>query len=256
MSECEFKVGDQRLNFQGLNMTIISYEHGLIDVKFDDGYIRKNAHVSEFKNGTIRNHMVPALYGVGILGDIKTKENGKFIKEYATWSNMLQRCYSEEKQKEFPRYKGCSICDEWLYFPNFYNWCHEQTNWDKVIENPKMFHIDKDILVKGNKVYSPNTCCFVPANVNILFIKGNAARGNYPIGVTPFQGKYRARYNDPIQKKTINKYGLDTIEEAFEFYKQYKEEVIKKVAEEEYTKGTIIKKCYEAMMSYTVEITD
>ena len=253
----KYKVGDINYNFQGLKMTIIKdYGYGIIDVQFDDGYVREKAHSSEFKNGTIRNHMIPALCGVGILGDIKTKENGKFIKEYATWANMLQRCYSKEKQKEFPRYKGCSICDEWLYFPDFYNWCHEQTNWDKVVENPKMFHIDKDILVKGNKVYSPNTCCFVPAIVNTLFVKCNAMRGNLPIGVSFHRGKYRARYSNPITNEKFCKCGFDNPVSAFNYYKNKKEEVIKYVAQIEFEKGTITETCYNAMVNYEVEITD
>ncbi len=256
-NKCEFQVGDSRLNSQGLKMTIIKYYgHGLIDVKFDDGYIREKAHMSEFKNRTIRNRMIPAIYGVGILGDSTTKINGKFTKEYASWTHILQRCYDEKKQEEFPHYKGCYMCDKWLYFPTFSEWCHKQDNWKLVVNNPKNFHIDKDILVKGNKVYSPQTCSFVPALVNTLFTKGNAIRGEYPLGVSVSDGKFRARYNDPLQKKTINKYGFNTPEEAFAYYKQHKEGVIKRVAEEEYAKGTITKDCYEAMINYEIEITD
>ena len=95
-------IGEEAYNKQGLHMVIKAYRsYEDIDVIFDDGYVRQHACYSEFKNGTIRNHLIPAIYGVGILGDIKTKLNGRFTKEYSTWSNMLQRCYDEEKKKNF-----------------------------------------------------------------------------------------------------------------------------------------------------------
>lgn len=257
IKESEFNVGDERYNFQGLKMKIIKkYDSGsLIDVAFDDGYVRQKAHMSEFKNGTIRNHMVPAIYGVGILGDVKTKVNGKFTKEYSTWSNILQRCYDKEKQEEFPRYKGCLVCDEWLYFPNFIDWCHSQSNWGKVIQDRNKFHIDKDILVKGNKVYGPETCCFVPNIINGLFTKNNAKRGLLPIGVSEEYGKLRSRCNNPYGKDYY-KYGFTTPEEAFIFYKQCKQKVISQAAQIEFEKGNITQRCYEAMLNYKVEIDD
>ena len=258
----EFNVGDTRINNQGLLMTIIKIHdgnEGLIDVQFEDGYIRQKAHMSEFKNGTIRDHMIPAIYGVGILGDVKTKVNGKITKEYSTWSNILQRCYSPIKHKEFPRYKDCSICDEWLYYPNFVEWCHSQSNWNKVIENPSEFHIDKDIICKRNKMYSPENCSFVPAYVNVMFVKGDALRNDLPIGVTREsfnKNRYRVRCKDSTTGKMITVGGFLNVEEAFCCYKEIKENSIKFVAQMEYEKGTITQKCYEAMMNYQVEITD
>ena len=250
---------EEGYNKQGLHMVIKTYRNwDDIDVEFDDGYIREHACYSEFINGTIRNHMIPEIYGVGILGDIKTKSNGKFTKEYSTWSNILQRCYDKKKQEKFPKYKGVTICKEWLYYPNFVMWCHNQSNWSKVIGSPKNFHIDKDILLKGNKLYSPDTCCFVPIGVNILFCKADAIRGDYPIGVS-LESKgnhFRSRCNNPITGKQIAHSGFLTPESAFEQYKKDKEMIIKQIAEIEYNKGNIIEKCYNAMLNYQVEITD
>lgn len=253
------RLNEENYNYQGLHMIIVEYrEYDDIDVMFDDGYIKEHVHYSEFKNGTIRNHMIKEIYGVGILGDIKTKNNGRITKEYSTWSNMLQRCYDPKRHEEFPRYKGCIVCEEWLYFPNFVKWCHSQNNWNKVMENPSSYHIDKDIINKGNKIYAPYNCSFVPGIVNGLFCKSNAIRGKYPIGVslTPKTSKFRARCNNPLTKKHIVHYGFSTPEAAFEQYKKDKEMIIKQVAQEEYNKGNIIKSCYEAMMKYEVEITD
>jgi hypothetical protein len=47
-----------------------------------------------------------------------------------------------------------------------------------------------------------------------------------------------------------------TPEKAFYAYKQYKEKLIKQVAQIEFDNGNITKECYEAMMNYEVEITD
>ena len=53
---------------------------------------------------------------------------------------------------------------------------------------------------------------------------------------------YLGTYSDPI--------------EGFYVYKRYKENLIKTIAKNELKKGNITKECYEAMIAYTVEITD
>ena len=142
------------------------------------------------------------VYGVGV-NDSPTpvqknkKVNGKTVcvwrcTVYNRWIMMLQRCYSESYQRRKPTYKGCTVCDEWLYFSNFKSWM-EQQDWEGK-------ELDKDILFKGNKVYSPDTCIFVHGTVNI-FIKDNKNnRGMYPIGVTwnKSRGVFVSRVNNPI----------------------------------------------------------
>ncbi len=94
---------------------------------------------------------------------------------YAKWSEMLRRCYSLEFHQRSPTYKDCLVCDEWLTFSNFKSWMETQ-DWEGK-------HLDKDLLVLGNKLYSPETCCFVPIYVNSFLVKSNSARGAYPLGV-------------------------------------------------------------------------
>ena len=118
--------------------------------------------------------------------------------------------------------------------------------------------LDKDILVKGNKIYSPETCMFVPQNINKLFTKSNKIRGKYPIGVyfnknaNKFKAQCRIFYNGKTQQESLGLY--NTIEDAFNAYKQFKEANIKQMADE--YKGKIPDKLYEAMYDYKVEITD
>ena len=118
--------------------------------------------------------------------------------------------------------------------------------------------LDKDILVKGNKIYSPETCVFVPQNINTLFTKRNKVRGEYPIGVSFYKNtnKYLAQCNILINGKSqYKKLGYyNNIEDAFNAYKESKEANIKQVAD--YYKDNIPNKLYEAMYNYEVEITD
>lgn len=170
-------------------------------------------------------------------------------KEYSVWKDMIKRCCNEKYKKEHPTYQDIICCEEWLLYNNFYEWLHSQENFEKWL-NGRYWALDKDILIKGNKIYSPETCCLVPQNINNMFTKRNSKRGTLPIGVSFERNKYRAYSSD----KHLGDY--NTPEEAFFAYKNFKEKHIKQVAQEEYDQGNITKRCYEAMMIYIVEITD
>lgn len=155
-----------------------------------------------------------------------------------------------------PSYQNVTCCNEWLLYENFYEWLHSQGNFDKWLSG-NGWDIDKDILVKGNKVYSSETCCLVPQNINKLFIKNDVIRGILPLGVSRDRGKFRALCNNPFTKEYEYLGEYETPEDAFYLgYKPYKENIIKKVAQIEYDKGNITEICYNAMMNYEVEITD
>jgi len=105
--------------------------------------------------------MARLVYTVGIndLKGDKTRPNGTDCPIYSKWSQMLQRCYSEPYLKNRPTYRGCTVCEEWKTFSNFMAWLTKQKNWEK-------FEVDKDILVPGNKHYSPETCVLVSHDLN------------------------------------------------------------------------------------------
>ncbi|MBK5242153.1 hypothetical protein [Clostridium sp.] len=255
------RLGEIRYNNYGSEMKIIRYGGTFdIDVEFKNGYISKNRQYKKFKNGTIKNYNDKTVYNIGYLGDgnYEPRIDGEITKVYDTWKGMLRRCYDKKKQKEFPTYKNCTVETEWLNFQVFGKWFNE--NFYTV--GNEIIALDKDILVKGNKVYSPQTCIFVPEKINGLFVKSNKSRGKFPIGVTwhKTSNKYRAACRDNIinagSKKTscgyIGQYA--TPEEAFYHYKTRKEQVIKEVADK--YKEQIPKKLYDAMYKYEVEITD
>lgn len=110
------------------------------------------------------------VYGVGI-NDLTepVRVNGKSLKFYNTWSHMLNRCYSDKCQAKRPTYVGCFVCDEWLILSNFREWFN--ANYRTGME------LDKDILIQGNKVYSPEACRFVPGYINSLMTDAGAIGG-------------------------------------------------------------------------------
>lgn len=255
------RIGEVRLNRQGCPMEIIEYiDYRNITIKFLDDYnTRKHTRYDKFMSGEIKNPYYPSVFGVGITGNkYPVCENNKTTKEYRTWVEMLRRCFDEMMKNRFPTYKDVICCEEWLLYENFYEWLHSQENFDKWFGN-KNYELDKDILVKGNKAYNPSACCLVPNNINSLFIKQDNKRGKLPIGVSIAKdGKhFIATCNNPLINQRGKCIGIyNTIEEAFQVYKLYKENLIKQAAEIEYAKGNIAKKCYNAMMNYRVEIDD
>ena len=120
-------------------------------------------------------------------------------------------------------------------------------------------NLDKDILVKHNKIYSPETCIFVPQAINLLFVKSDKSRGESVIGTSLYKnGKYQVRcymINPETGKSKIKHLGYyDTQEKGFKVYKYYKERNIKEVAD--YFKRQIPDNLYQTLYNYIVEIDD
>ena len=252
------RLGEEKYNKQGCLMKIVEY-NGFKDilVEFQDEYKTK-VHTSyqAFLKGEVKNVYYPSVLNVGIIGNKYPKvENHKVVKEYETWVHMIKRCYSEKTKNRNQAYKDTTCCNEWLNYENFYEWLHNQPNFEQWL-NGRRWDLDKDILLKGNKVYSSKTCCLVPNYINKLFTKSNLTRGDMPIGVSYSKRnkKYDAKFSNNGHTKHLGYFGNK--EDAFQTYKQAKEEYIKQVAQEEYNKGNITKQCYDAMINYEVEITD
>lgn len=247
------RIGETRTNTLGSKMWIIGYNgYNDITVQFENGYICKSRY-SSFENGYIRNPYDRSVYGVGYIGEgeYTAKREGKSTKEYESWFYMLMRCYSSLYQEKFPTYKGCSVCVEWHNFQNFAKWYND--NYYEV--EGKRMELDKDILFKGNKVYSPSTCIFVPNNINTLFIKGDSMRGKYPIGV--YFHKERKKFRAHCKGKNGEYVGLGEYEtpiDAFNAYRKGKKEIIKQIAGE--YKSKIPQSLYNAMLQYEVSIDD
>ena len=190
------------------------------------------------------------VYGVGVNNSdccVWATKDGKRVQKnaYKHWIAMMSRCYGKVKEKE-TTYIGCKVCDEWLVYSNFEKWFNQH-----YVEG---YALDKDILVKGNKVYSPDTCCFVPKAINNLLNKHAKDRGCLPIGITKSGRGFVARLNMVNTRRYLGFF--KTSGEAFSVYKESKEAYIKDVAQEYYDKGLITINVYNALLNYKVEITD
>lgn len=234
-------------------MKIIKYNRNNdIEVYFEEyDWSIKNISYQSFKKGTLSCPYEKRTYGIGYLGEgkYKTRENNKKTKAYIVWSDLLRRCYCIEYKNI--TYKDCRVCNEWHNFQNFAEWFYK--NYYDI--DSQCMALDKDILCKGNKIYSPNTCVFVPQRINNLFTKRQNRRGNNKIGVHEHKRDkvYEVNCNDCNGKQIyLGRYLNEN--EAFNSYKEYKEKIIKEVADK--YKDKIPNKLYEALYKYEVEITD
>ena len=164
---------------------------------------------------------------------------------YPKWAAMIHRCYDKKERT----YLDCYVCDEWLLFSNFKKWAESLESGYQ-----EGYHLDKDILVKGNKIYSPDTCCFVPHEINTLLIKSNFIRGECCIGVK--RSTSSNKFEAYIKKHNKNIYlgSFDTEKEAFQAYKTEKEQYIKQVAK--LYQKEMSDKIYNALLNYKVEYED
>jgi hypothetical protein len=238
------RVKEKHLTNEGYTVEIIEcFSSQNCTIKFDNGIVVKNNTYQNIKKGQIKNPYHKSVYEVGYFG-IGKYSYKTHRKIYDIWSKILQRCYDLKCQEKYPTYKGCLVDEKWHNFQVFAEWYET-----KCKEN---FDLDKDILFKGNKIYSSTTCTFVPHEINGILIKKDANRGKYPIGVHKVGSRFKAQIN--INSKKVGLGTFNTIEEAFQAYKIAKEQYIKELAEK--YKEEITKQTYEALINYQVEITD
>ena len=246
------RTGEINYNKFGSKMIIKEYRGSMdMDVYFPKyDYTKKHVAYKEFNNGNIKCAYEPKVFGVGYIGEGRhnTLINGKRTKCYDVWRRMIERCYSSKYHDREPTYIDCEVHKLWHNFQTFSEWF--ENNFYQ-IEGQRM-ELDKDILCKGNKMYSPDACVFVPQRINSLFIKRDNDRGDYPLGVTRINKKYRAYCHIDKKNKYLGTY--TTPEQAFQAYKNFKEQYIKEIAEE--YKNVIPQKLYEGMIKYQVEIND
>lgn len=158
------KVGEKHKTNEGYEIEVVApgtrRSHVIIEFKEPIKY-KSEVQYSTVKLGTISNVYKKNSFGVGFVGEGKYSTK---IKAYAVWRNMLMRCY-DKTNEGFIRYgqKGILVCEEWLNFNIFAAWYEEN-----VIED---WQLDKDLLSeKEEKKYSPETCCFLPREINNIII--------------------------------------------------------------------------------------
>ena len=222
-----------------------------VEIQFLNTGYRKVAEMKEVRNGGVKDPYSPSVYGVGILGTkYPSKVNGVITKEYGLWVRMLERCYSDVYKKRYPTYIYCEVSDKFKSYEYFYEWCNKQIGFGN-----NGWHLDKDLLAKGNKIYSESTCVFIPSEINLLLIKSDKKRGEHLIGVN--WNKTNKAFKAQVSKnkgKSEHLGFFNTELEAFKAYKKAKESFVKEQANK--WKDKIDTRAYEALMNYTVELTD
>ena len=222
-----------------------------VEIQFLKTGFEAVVQLGNIRNGNVKDPYSPSVYGVGISGaKYPISEGGVITKEYTLWCGMLKRCYSDTYQKKYPTYIGCKMSDKFKSYEYFYEWCHSQIGF-----GVDGFEIDKDLLIKGNKVYSESTCVFLPSEINTILIKSTASRGKHLIGVCWHNAS--KSFIAMVNKNKGKQEHLGSFKTeigAFNAYKQAKESFIKEQANK--FKSQIDPRAYEALMKYTVEITD
>ena len=230
---------------------IISYKDSKnVRIKFIGTGYETISSLNAIRKGVIKDRLLPSVLGVGFIGgNNPSKIDGKHTREYLVWRSMLTRCYDEKFKDKYPTYKDCVCSVNFNSYDWFYGWCNKQIGFG--VEG---FELDKDLLVKGNKVYSEDTCVFLPKEINNALLKRGDDRGKYLIGVdcSNKQGKFRSRLNVNGTSKNLGYFNTEL--EAFNAYKEAKESYLKDLANK--WKDRIDPRAYNALMNYTVEITD
>lgn len=241
----EERIGMIGRTTSGDYMEIVKYNHSRdMWVKFLEHGNLAHTQYYHFRRGEVKNVYERKASGVGYLGDgiYSSKEDGRTTYAYMTWVDMIKRCYDEKYQIKHKSYKNCTVCEEWHNFQNFAIW-HEQNFYS--VEEEKM-NLDKDIILKGNKIYSPQTCLYVPMKINLFFVNRNR-NSSLPQGISFRHGKYYA--NSKEGRKTLHLGRFKSLDEALDTYKSYKKKKLIDLAESYNSK--IPEHVYKALINYT-----
>lgn len=227
---------------------VIEYNNSLdCTVQFEDG-TRVKCLPHSAKHGTVKNPMQARVCGVGFMGvgSENSKIDGKAQKAYTVWCSMLNRCYGKPALRN-KSYADVEVCTEWHNFQNFSLWYKKQ----KGFEQPG-WQLDKDIMCKGNSLYSPDTARLIPAEINSFSILRKADRGECMIGVVKHSGKFYAQLSSKGCQKCLGSFNSEST--AFECYKAAKESEAKRLAEK--YKDVIDTEIYESLLNFVVDRND
>lgn len=177
------------------------------------------------------------LYGVGIndanypVQEMSVNSQGKTERlstcpYYSRWYDILRRCYNKKALKSHPTYKDCFISEDWKVFSNFKQWMGKQ-DWEGK-------YLDKDLIVKGNKEYSENTCIFISNALNTFISKGKRSKNGLLVGVSWHKRDevFTAQCHDIILGKLVHLGYHKTEQMAYEAYLVYKKNLIPRMLKE------------------------
>jgi hypothetical protein len=217
-----------------------------VKVRFIETGYEVYAQTGHIVRGVVKDKMKPSIYGVGFIGDgiHRSKINGVRTPSYRKWNRMIKRCY-DPKWHARHRYagRGVTVCDEWLNFQNFADWFDRQENTD--------LELDKHLTVTKSRIYSPETCSFVPHVINSLTNDHPSRDRKIPVGVYKAGNKFAAQCSDENgDQKTIGVFNSPN--EAFLAYKGRKRQVMIFLSRKYYKKGLISKTIRDNLMNWDI----
>jgi len=254
---CGLKIGQEFVTNSGWKCQVIGYKgtHE-VEVLWQDGS-NSTETKANLEAGAVKPLFQPSVENIGYFGKGRFSpysKNELQNKIYGYWVRMFVRCYNpfELNKDKNQSYRDIHICKEWYNFSNFAGWALLQNN-----SKDYSFELDKDLLSKGVKIYSPDSCCFIPEEINLFLLqqdKGTYYRGVHVI--KPKQDNHKTGYVARCCTGNGREYlgFFNTPEEAFYAYKQRKESYAKELAEK--WKSQIDSRAYEALINYRVDITD
>lgn len=180
---------------EGFVIKIVDYinRHN-VEIEFQsEPFYKTVTTMQNIRNGEIKNPYYKTVYNIGYYGDgtYTSRINGKKTVEYTKWFSMFNRCYDEEYQKKQPRYIGCKVDRSFHCFQDFAQWFNLN-----VYEYSEPLELDKDLLVEGNKLYSKDTCCLIPKEINNSLIY----KSSDICHMTKLYNKYKAILPEKIVK--------------------------------------------------------
>lgn len=230
------------------DIIILQYENARnVRVRFLETGYETVASMPNITEGKLKDLLAKTVYGEGVLGEKEVKVDGEYPKEYLLWRNMLRRCYDKATLAANKTYEGCTVSDNFKYYPYFKEWCNKQVGF-----NVEGFQLDKDILNPYQKMYSEDTCVFVPIQLNCLTKWNKIITEDTLIGTnySKYLGKFTA--SGLIDGSTKHLGVFDTRLEAFYVYKDFKEKQIKAVAEK--WKDQIDPRVYEKLINFEFKV--
>jgi len=247
MSSKRIQVGDRFSPKQGGECEVVSINGSRkIGIRFLD----EKRHEYEVAShnlirGDVKNPYRPSVCGIGFsgVGRHGAWMDGKLSPVYLRWVNMMKRCYEVGGGGLNSSYDDCSVHPDWHNLQSFGDWACSQPNWGR-----EEMDLDKDLLVRGNRIYGPDTCLLIPRRLNYLLVRRPKSKG-LPVGVHRVGERFEAKCRSADSTyASLGRFSCP--DEAFAVYRAYKESVIRLVAEEQ--KDRIDPRLYEALMNYEV----
>lgn len=240
-------IGDIFTNGEGCSYVVIDYKNSQeATVKFDDvSGFETTTNVSNIKKGSIKNPFYPSVYGIGFIGvgRHKSKVDGRNTLAYSTWIGMFIRCYRKNIKQSDISYIGCLVAPEWHNFQNFADWYEGHDSYGL------SYHLDKDLLKKGNRVYSPELCCLIPPELNAAIVNPAPSSTGLPVGVNLCKrsGRFRVRVNEKGVSRYIGRF--DSVDAARAAYVEAKECHIKALAKD--WQSRVAENVYNSLISWS-----